>query len=83
MKQVEMPIIDQYVRLLILKSRLYQLEDSEYVIIADYDHSQCNLHFYHYYCCLFILASLFSLHFQNETLCISRKRITKQEENRN
>ncbi|KAI6648338.1 hypothetical protein LOD99_12147 [Oopsacas minuta] len=40
MKQVEMPIIDQYVKLLILKSHIYKLEDSEYVIIADYDHSQ-------------------------------------------
>ncbi|KAI6659971.1 hypothetical protein LOD99_14312 [Oopsacas minuta] len=40
MKQVEMPIIDQYVKLLILKSHIHKLEDSEYVIIADYDYSQ-------------------------------------------
>ncbi|KAI6649598.1 hypothetical protein LOD99_6764 [Oopsacas minuta] len=40
MKLVEMPIIDQYVRLLMMKSRVFKLEDSEYVIITDYDHSQ-------------------------------------------
>ncbi|KAI6648720.1 Arylsulfatase B-like [Oopsacas minuta] len=40
MKQVKMSIIDQYVKLLILNSHIYKLEDSEYVIIADYDHSQ-------------------------------------------
>ena len=34
----EIPTIDQYVRLLILKSRVYQL-DSKYVVIADFDHS--------------------------------------------
>ncbi|KAI6648086.1 hypothetical protein LOD99_11895 [Oopsacas minuta] len=51
MKQVEMPIIDQYVKLLILKSHIYELEDSEYVIIADYDHSQAFLNLLYLYDC--------------------------------
>ena len=39
-KEIELYTIEQYIRILIDESQLSQLEDSKYVIITDFEHSQ-------------------------------------------
>ena len=47
-KEIELSTIEQYIRILIEESQLCQLEDSKYVILTDFEHSQ-GMPLYYYF----------------------------------